>query len=522
MSKQLSARRNWRILGLAAGLAVAFVLSGCAAGGSTASDGDAEQVLTVSNPFPPMSLNPAQSGSGRAGTYLQPAYEPLVRTNADGSFEAALADEWELSDDNKSVTFSLREDARFSDGEVVNAEAAKKSIEYWLGDNGPFVSMLNGFESITVDGEFEFTISMSTPNPDLISMFNASVLAGNLISPKAIETPDILGTETFGAGPYVLDSDASVTGKSYTYLPNEHYYDQSRIHWDKIVIVAHEDSNSAIQSFQTGQVQFVVSDPVTGHSNSENLGDAGTIVASPLQWTGLFLLDREGTVSALGDVRVRQAINHAIDRPLVANALFGGLGSPTAQTQVEGNVGYSEASEDTYEYDIPRAKELLADAGYADGVTIKVGYVTNTLNTTIAQAIAAQLAEAGVSLEFAESRTLGEQAGRAAAGEFGAIIAQAGSGSPFTTANALLSPNGPFNNFKSTDPTLTALMTEAANLPVDAAAPVWDEVFKYVVDEAWFAPVAALSSTNFVSNDITTPEPGATTFIDLINIKPAD
>ena len=57
---------------------------------------------------------------------LQPAYEPLVRTNAEGELESALAESWDVSEDNKAVTFTLRQDAKFSDGEAVNATAAEE------------------------------------------------------------------------------------------------------------------------------------------------------------------------------------------------------------------------------------------------------------------------------------------------------------------------------------------------------------------------------------------------------------
>ena len=95
-------------------------------------------VLTVGNPFSPLSMDPARSGNGRAGTHLMPAYEPLVRVRPDGTFEPALAVAWEMSADSMSATFTLRQDARFSDGEPVTADAARQLLRRaWSGSRAP-------------------------------------------------------------------------------------------------------------------------------------------------------------------------------------------------------------------------------------------------------------------------------------------------------------------------------------------------------------------------------------------------
>jgi peptide/nickel transport system substrate-binding protein len=195
-----------RVSAVVAALAAsAIALTGC--GGSSGSSGQAApavkdpKVLTVSATGAPISMDPGLSGNGRLGTMLQPAYEPLVRTSAGGELEPALAESWDVSVDNKAVTFTLRHDAKFSDGEAVNAAAAKKSIEYWVAKKGPFSVNLSSLESITVDSEYQFTVKLSQANPDVVSIFNTYWLAGDLISPKAVDNPAVLGTETHGAGP---------------------------------------------------------------------------------------------------------------------------------------------------------------------------------------------------------------------------------------------------------------------------------------------------------------------------------
>ena len=169
------------------------------------------KVLTIGSPFAPISMDPARSGNGRAGIAMMPAYEPLVRMGADGKLVPALALSWEHSADNKEVTFTLRKDAVFSDGTPVTAEAVKKSIEHFRSSKGPFSINLANVTAIEVLDTHRVVIKNSQPQPALASLFEAYWLAGNIISTKALATPDLLGTQTFGAGPYMLDPAATIT-----------------------------------------------------------------------------------------------------------------------------------------------------------------------------------------------------------------------------------------------------------------------------------------------------------------------
>ena len=108
------------------------------------------KVLSIGMPFSPLSMDPSISGNGRAGVHLSPAYEPLLRTQADGKFAPGLATAWQLSADSKEATFTLRQNAKFSDGEPVTAEAVKKSLEYFVGKKGPFAANFSAMTGIEV------------------------------------------------------------------------------------------------------------------------------------------------------------------------------------------------------------------------------------------------------------------------------------------------------------------------------------------------------------------------------------
>jgi peptide/nickel transport system substrate-binding protein len=483
-----------------------------------------QKVLTVGSAFVPVSLDPALSGNGRAGMAIGPAYEPLVRVAADGSFRPALAIKWEMAPDSKAVTFTLRTDAKFSDGEPVTAEAAKKSIDYFRNKGGGFATNLKTLTSIDVLGPYQFRINMSTPQPALVNLFEAYWNGGMLISPKGIDNPDGLAKETFGAGPYKLDPAATILGKSYTYVPNPHYYDKSRVKWDKVVISVFQDQNAGIQAMKAGQLMLLSSDPLTANSNAANLPPTIRIVSEPVGWTGLILSDRngEGPQPYLKDVRVRQAINHALDRKLMSQALFGKFAEPTAQLQARGFVGYDARLDERYPYDPAKAKELLAAAGYPNGFELTVAYVNNSMSQFLQQAVGAQLRKVGITVKGMEAQHFGVMRSMADNKAFSAVVLNSNSGIPNLAKFQVLDSKGGFNYYSNTDDTLTRLMEEASNLPVDKAADAWKKVYGHVVELAWLAPVAAIHVAYFASNAIKTPPIGQSVVIDLTDVEPAN
>jgi peptide/nickel transport system substrate-binding protein len=501
------------LVGLAAIAATLGLAQGVWAQGKT---------LTIGLAIPPLTMDPSMSGNGRAGVHLLPAYEPLVRERADGSIEPALAETWTVAPDNKEVTFNLRKGVKFSDGEAVTAAAVKKSFEYWRGKRGPFTVNFLSVTAVDALDEHRLSVKLNEPQPSIVGLFNAAWNAGFIISPKGVDNPATLGTQSLGAGPYKLDASATITRKSYVYVKNDLYYDKKRQHWDKIVMTVFEDQNSGVQSVKSGQTQVLISDPITAHANANSLPKDVRLMTEPIGWNGLIFLDRDGIVNpVMKDVRVRKAINMALNRPLIGRALFGNFIEPSVQLQGKGFLGYDPANEDKLPYSLDKARALLTEAGHPNGITITVGYVNNTLSNTMTQAIAAQLKRAGITMKTVAYQGFGPMIQSHLKKEHEVLFFQTNFGPPNVARFQTLMPKGSLNPYGSEDAEMLQLISQASSLPVNKSEAAWKKVYARVVDLAWFAPIGAAHGAYFVSDKIKMPKMGSSLVVDVINMEPA-
>jgi peptide/nickel transport system substrate-binding protein len=490
--------RGWTRL--VTGVAIAGMtatLTACDGGSSAGSTGNGSgdpvvgDRLTIAAAAPPNSLDPGTVDNAFT-TYTLLAYDPLIYRAADGSLEPDLAESWELvGDTNQQLDITLRGDATFSDGSKVTAEAVKASLEYAQSAPGAQAPMLAGM-AFEVTDPTSITITSATPNPLLAETFTQFYGVGQIISPTGLADPAALAAdaESQGAGPYVLDPSDTVAGDHYTYTARDDYFDTVRQHYKKIVVRVIANAQASLNALKTGQVDVVIGGDATVASQVEAAGM--NVAAVPFVFQGLNLLDRDGTVrEPLGDVRVRQAINYAIDRETVTQAVLGDFGVPTTQTVVEGGDGYSETAAERYPYDVEKAKELLAEAGYADGFTLEVTSIQFAGIDTMAQAIQGQLAEVGITVELTTRTDVAAYIQDMTGGEFPAAAVGYGAQPLFLMGQGLFLPTAPvFNGFHTADPTVAELYTQAAAADPKTRADLDRQLQEYLVENAWFTPVA--------------------------------
>lgn len=207
-------------------------------------------------------------------------------------------------------------------------------------------------------------------------------------------------------------------------------------------------------------------------------------------------MGRSDPKSPLSNLKVRQAINDAVDRASLARSLGGGSAVPTDEFALPGTTGYDPAAAKTYAFDTAKAKSLLTQAGYGGGFKLAV---LDTLaldpNGDIGAALKTELAAVGIDVTLTETPSPAQFIPAALSRQYDAVIwplSRNGAGFPYAVQFAM----APFTNaFGSASPQLNSLMATAGALSGSAAATAYQKVDDYLTANAWFAPLFSLSAT---------------------------
>ena len=473
-------RRTFTIGALAAGGAA---LAGCTSGGgggASASSGN----LDVGETTGPTSIDPTKGG-GESKTFFEPAYDPLIYLAADGSLRPRLATSWRYLDDaNKAFEIQLRKGVRFSDGAPLDAAAVKANIEYAKSADTQVSPFMTPISAVRAVDDHTVHLTLSESHPLLPLLFSQQYFAGDMISPRAIATPKKLANQTFGAGQYVLASGQTVDNDHYTFVQNQKYWNPGQIRYDKVVVKVLPNENTALAALKTGQVDAVHgSYAIADGAKSASL----SVAASPSIVMGIQLNDRAGTLSPpLKDIRVRQALNYAVDRAKLAKALFGSYGIATEQPAAPGQDGYNDGT--VYRYDPAKARQLLAAAGHRDGFTLPVVISSgNPYGTNLLQAMADQFSQIGVHLSI---QTKVQSQFFPSLTKYPASIMGWGVAPIyFMGRNLWLRDAVGMNPFHSSDPTVESLDRRATAARGAQRAALDRQIVRRLVDLAWFVPV---------------------------------
>ncbi|MDQ0614502.1 peptide/nickel transport system substrate-binding protein [Microbacterium sp. W4I4] len=462
--------------------AATLILSGCAGQSGNANSGGsgaAGATLTLGSVSNITSFDPAQAHLGHQMPIYQAAYDTLILREPDGTLSPMLATEWKYNADNTVLTVDLRDDVTFSDGAKFDAEAAKANLDHFLEANGPDANQAKSVESVAVVDEDTIDITLSAADPAMT--YYLSQAPGLMGSPKALGS-DGIKTAPIGSGPYVLDPASSVNGSQFTFTKNDKYWNKDLQKYGKVVFKILTDTTARANAAVSGQVDAVLLDPTTTQQ-ADKAGLKKT--AYPVDWQGLLLFDRGGAVAPeLEDVRVRQAINYALDRKTMLEELQHGEGEATAQVFGKTTDAYIPALDDAYPYDPAKAKQLLADAGYPDGFTISLPMLPGT--ESILAMVKQQLADVGITVDLATSPQA-TYVSDIIAGKFPVAWFSIFQGEPWVAIRQMITTDAAYNPFKTTDPGLQADI-DAVQTGGEESGKLAQKVNQYVTDEAWFAP----------------------------------
>jgi peptide/nickel transport system substrate-binding protein len=517
-------KQRSRFIRTAAIIAATAATISLAACSGTSSKSSASATLTIATTSTPASLDPAKAGNGIPLVwYMNLGYGSLIHRGADGTAKPGLATKWGYSADRLTFTMTLRKGVKFSDGTKMTAANVAASLNRYLKE-GQFASTyLADVTSINASGALGIKIKLSAPNPNLPYGFDQGGIAGDIIAPAGLADKTKLGTETFGAGPYMLDSKDTIANSSYVYVQNPYYYDKADQHYKKIIVKVITDENSVLSAVRSGQVQVAQG----SSSNAAAAKSAGlNITTGSSGMVGVYLADIDGTITpALKDVRVRQALNYAINRKAIAQSVYGTYGTPTAQFVPKGTAGYLASLDNAYPFNPTKAKELLKEAGYPNGFSFDLAEQPGTDNgDLLAQAMVAQWKSIGVTVNLKSYPSFNDYVGALFGKTIPATTLTFNYSTQLTDTSELVTNPATYNYLGYTDAKANALAAVQRKYDIDSpqGKKAAEKSETYMVKNAFLVPVAATDALLFSSKKVTGLDFTSYPWPDPTNWKPSN
>lgn len=330
-----------------------------------------------------------------AATIVDNIFDTLVRRDADMKLVPGLAESWSAVDDT-TWEFKLRDGVTFHNGERFDAGAVKFTIDRILDPEAksPTISYIRTIKSVEVVDPL--TVRISTNGPDPLLPTRMSRYPAYVVPPKYIQE---VGREEFarkpvGTGPYKMTE--FVPDQQVVLEANEGYW-RGKPAIDRVVWRPIPDATARVTALITGEVQLIEGVPADLASMVEQSGEVD-LVQVPNGGLTIYLgLKTKDT--PLADLKVRQAISHAIDRKAIVENILAGMATAKGTQVGPYDFGYLDVP--VPEYDPAKAKALLAESAYPDGFTIGMQAVRRYIKgAEVGQAIAQQLGEIGIKVDL--------------------------------------------------------------------------------------------------------------------------
>ncbi|MEX1021226.1 MAG: ABC transporter substrate-binding protein, partial [Litorilinea sp.] len=326
---------------------------------------------------------------------LEHVYETLFYMNTEGELEPLLAESMEPGEEPNTFIINLREGVNFSDGTPFTAEAVKLNLEYVLNpDTGSaFAFLISPIQEIEVVDDYTVRLVLDSDFAPLPAHLSHGALA--MIAPSALEQgADFLASNAIGTGPYVVESWARA--EAVTLARNPDYWgDAPAI--DTLVFKVVQEDGARLVEIEAGTVDVAVRIPPAEAERIAANPNVDVITTPGLRTIYIFF---NTTQAPFDDVRVRQAVNYAVDVEGIVTQLFDGAARVSDAPFAPPIFGYS--ANDPYARDVERARELLAEAGVAEGTTVTLYHPTGRYiqDALVADAVRAQLREVGLEVEL--------------------------------------------------------------------------------------------------------------------------
>lgn len=355
-------------------LILSMILAGC--GGSKSADQG--KTLIYGRGADSSKLDPAVVTDGESMRVTENIMESLVDYKKENlEVVPALAEKWETSKDGKTWTFHLRKGVKFHDGTDFNADAVVFNFERWMNqdllpskkdDFIYYASMFGGFKKDkghvidSVKAVDENTVEFKLKEPQGPFLQNLAMSPFAIASPEAVKKdPAKFTKHPVGTGPFKFESWKK--GDTISVVKNEDYWKKGLPKLDKVIFKSIPDNSARLTALQSGDIDLMDGLNPDDAKRVES-DDKVQLYKRPPNNVGFLAMNMDK--KPFDNKKVRQAINHAVNKKALIKSFYAGLAEPAKNPMPPSLWGYNDEIQE-YEYDLEKAKKLLKEAGYEKG-----------------------------------------------------------------------------------------------------------------------------------------------------------
>jgi len=429
-------------------------------------------------------LDPDQSRTFVGRIVYASLCDKLVDITPDLEIIPQLATGWTTSEDGTQITMTLREGVVFHDGTPFNAEAVAANIERSQTlDESRRKSELKSIVGTEVTGEYEIVLTLAGPDATLLAQL--ADRAGMMVSPTAAAAAGAdFGLNPVCSGPFSFTE--RVAQDRIVLSKFDDYWNADAINFDSVTFLPIPDTTVRLANLQSGDIDMLERLAATDLAQAE--ADSNIIVDSAvsLGYQGITFNINNGERGDNpwgNDKRLRQALSYAIDRNALNQVVFEGAFAPGNQAFPPTSPWYN-SSLPVEARDIEKAKALLAEAGYADGLELDVQVPNTTVPLQVMQVVQAMAAEAGIKINLTSKEFATLLADQSAGDYTASQIGWSGRVDPDGNNHQFVTTDGGINDSKFSDPKMDELMNAARVAPTtDARKALYDEAKAIMLDE---------------------------------------
>lgn len=376
------------------------VFAGCSSGKKPGEDGRGVNIY-VESAIP--TLHPYLSGDEYAPCYvLNNVYETLIKLDVNNEAQPCLATEWSVSDDGMVYTFKIVEGAKFHNGEELKASDVAFSLNTAIATPAmsPYVSMMDHAEAT---GDYTVDLYLKSAYAALVSLLGNVYIVNEKFYTEHAEIYDI----ACGTGPYVLrEGEVDLNTEVVLDRYEEYRLGPASIPTATLKIIT--DASTARIQLETGELDFLMVYSVSNYQPLAATGDYNTaLVTAP--HTAYIALNLQ--VAPLDIKEVRQALCYATDNESITTIAYEGLAVPARALVGENSFGVDFSGATDFSYNLDKAKEKLAEAGFPNGLDfddygVELEYIPGSYHEKIANCLQDTWSQAGIHISLRASENV--------------------------------------------------------------------------------------------------------------------